>query len=318
MIPFNHYSVTELKHLTGGIPVSPILPYSELPSTLAIFNENRGHLSLSGAQSKFSVVVRNGTFRLTESGEQGTHILKPRLSDFENAEASPANEHLTMQIASRVYGIETACNALCFFGSGEPAYITRRYDVRPDGSKIQQEDFASLAGITADTFGKDYKYNALSYEEIGELIRKYLPAASVEVVRFFDLILFNFLFSNGDAHLKNFSVLMTRDGDYKLAPAYDLVNTRLHLPDDGIFALRKGLFKDGRTSPLGVGGKDFMEFARRLGIPEKIAIQEMNRFCADYPEIEDLIQESYLPEPLKKTYFQSYRTRLVSFLRDLG
>ena len=142
-----------------------------------------------------------------------------------------------------------------------------------------------------------------------------LPAAPVEMVRFFDLILFNFLFSNGDAHLKNFSVVMTQDGDYRLAPAYDLINTRLHLPDDGIFALRKGLFKDGRAFPLGIGGKDFMEFARVLGIPEKIAHREMNRFCADYPEIETMIKESLLPEPLKKPYFQSYYTRLVSFLR---
>ena len=196
-----------------------------------------------------------------------------------------------------------------------PAYVTRRYDVRMDGSRIQQEDFASLAGITSDTYGRDYKYNALSYEELGELIRKFLPAAPVELVRFFDLILFNFLFSNGDAHLKNFSVVMTQDGDYRLAPAYDLINTRLHLPNDEIFALRKGLFKDGRSFPLGIGGRDFMEFARVLGIPEKIALREMTRFCADYPEIERMIKESLLPEPLKKTYFQSYYTRLASYLR---
>ena len=315
MIPFERYSATELKHLTGGVPVSPILPYPALSSSISAFNENRGRISLSGAQSKFSMVVEHGSFRLTEKGEQGTHILKPKLLDFENPEASPANEHLTMRIASRIYGIETAENALCFFQNGEPAYITRRYDIGPDNRRIPQEDFASLAGISAQTHGADYKYNALSYEEIGDQIKRFIPAAQVEMVRFFDLILFNFLFSNGDAHLKNFSVIMTPDGDYRLAPAYDLINTRLHLPDDGIFALRKGLFRDGRSFTLGIRGKDFLEFARCLGISEKAANREMARFCADYPEIKTEIENSFLPGPLKQIYYQSYHTRLVSFLR---
>lgn len=315
MIPFDRYTQTQLRYLTGGKTVSPILPYQDLPAELLKFNDNRGRLSLSGAQSKFSVVVRGGKFCLTEPGEQGTHILKPKLTHFVNAEASPANEHLTMQIASRVYGIETAGNALCFFGNGEPAYVTRRYDILPDGRKIQQEDFASLAGITADNYGGDYKYNALSYEEIGGLIRKYIPAYPVELVHFFDIILFNFLFSNGDAHLKNFSVLMTPEGDYRLAPAYDLINTRIHLPDDGIFALQKGLFADGRKFPVGIGGGHFLEFAGRIGISGKIAAGELERFRADYPLVDKMVEESLLPDSLKRVYLQSYYTRLRSFLR---
>ena len=315
MIPFEHYTPTQLRHLTGGKTVSPILPYTILSEDLRAFNENRGRLSLSGAQSKFSMVVRDGKFVLTREGEQGTHILKPKLSNFEHAEASPANEHLMMQIASRVFGIETAENNLCFFANGEPAYITRRYDIRADGSRIQQEDFASLGGISAENYGKDFKYNALSYEDIGHLIRKFLPAAAVELIHFFDLILFNFLFSNGDAHLKNFSVLMTPQGDYRLSPAYDLINTRLHLPDDGIFALRKGLFADGRQIPLGLRGVHFLEFAGRIGIPERIASRELARFCADYPEVEKMVAESFLPEPLQEIYLTSYKIRLNSFLR---
>ena len=315
MIPFQRYTRTELRELTGGTTVSPILPYQALTPEIQRFNANRGHLSLSGAQSKFSMVIRNGKFVLTEAGEQGTHILKPKLTDFVHPEDSPANEHLTMQIAARVYGIETAAHAVCFFENGEPAYITRRYDVLPDGNKIPQEDFASLAGISADTHGKDFKYNALSYEDIGLLIRKYLPASSIEMVHFFDLILFNFLFSNGDAHLKNFSVLMTPQGDYRLAPAYDLINTRVHLPDDGIFALRKGLFADGRNFPLGIGGRDFLEFARVLGIPEPIARRELEKYCTEFPLVRTLVEQSYLSDPLKTYYYQLYHTRLISYLR---
>ena len=309
------YSSTTLKYLTGGVPVSPILPFRSLEAHTAQLNANRGRISLSGAQSKYSVCIKDGQFVLTEAGEQGSFILKPMLFDFENSKESPENEHLTMQIARQVFSIDTAANALCYFENGEPAYITRRYDIAADGSRIQQEDFASLAGISADTHGRDYKYTALSYEEIGQLIKHFLPAWRVEMVKFFDLILFNFLFSNGDAHLKNFSVMMTPEGDYRLAPAYDLIDTHIHLPGDGIFALQKGLFADGRTYPLGIGNKDFREFGLCLGLPEKVVARELARFCADYPSIEKMVRESSLSDKVKRDYYEHYHTRLVSFLR---
>lgn len=315
MIPFESYSPSVLRQLTGGVAVSPILPFSSHEAGIARFNENRGRISLSGAQSKYSVCIKAGKFALTSPGEQGTFILKPMLSDFEYREDSPANEHLTMQIASQVFHIETAANQLCFFENGDPAYITRRYDVAGDGTRIQQEDFASLGGISADKYGRDYKYSALSYEDIGRLIIKYLPAWKIEMVKFFDLILFNFLFSNGDAHLKNFSVLMNPEGDYSLSPAYDLIDTHIHLPGDSVFALQKGLFADGRRFPLGIGNKDFLEFGLCLGLPEKLVRKELDRFCADYPIIETLVRESFLSEVSKQRYYEHYHIRLTSFLR---
>ena len=315
MIGFTEYTPATLRSLTRGAVVSPILPYKSLETQASRLNENRGKISLSGAQAKYSVTIEDGKFVLTRDGERGEFILKPRLTDFERVEDSPANEHLTMQIASKVFHIETAANALCFFENGEAAYITRRYDVGPDGIRIQQEDFASLGGITADRYGQNYKYTALSYEDIGGLIRRYLPAWRVEMVKFFDLILFNFLFSNGDAHLKNFSVLKNPEGDYRLAPAYDLIDTRIHLPDDEIFALRKGLFADGRAIPLGINRREFQEFGIAIGLPEKVVDKEIDRFCADYPGIETLIQESFLCDESKSDYLRHYEMRLNSYLR---
>lgn len=309
------YSAAELRRLTGGVHVSPLLPYDPFSASAALFNENRGRISLSGAQSKFSMCIRNGFFVMTRPGEQGTHILKPALTDFENGAASPANEHLTMLIAERVFGIETASHALCYFPSGEAAYITRRYDVAGDGNKIQQEDFASLAGISAETHGRDFKYNALSYEDLGGIIHRYLPAWRVELVRFFDRILFNFLFSNGDAHVKNFSVLRNPEGDYRLAPAYDLIDTRIHLPDESIFALRKGLFADGRHLPFGPDRQVFFEFGKTLGLPEKVVRRELDRFSAEYPSVRSLVDASALPDGLKEIYYCHYRMRLDSYLR---
>lgn len=95
---------------------------------------------------------------------------------------------------------------------------------------VGKEDFASLAEKAVDTKGPDSKYE-YSYEEVGQLLRKYVPVYKVEIINFFKLIVFNYLFSNEDAHLKNFSLLETFSGDYILSPAYDLVNSRIYMDD---------------------------------------------------------------------------------------
>lgn len=290
-----------------------MLPYETLSSKTAQ-TSGRGHISLSGAQVKYSAVIDNGVFRLTEPDERGTYILKPILSDWDNREFSPANENLTMQIASQVYGIQTAENAVCFTQSGEQVYVTKRYDVKSDGTKIQQEDFASLAGITREKYGDDYKYNALDYSDLADIIKKFLPAWRIELIKYFDLILFNFVFANGDAHIKNFSVLQTSQGDYKLSPAYDLINSSLHIYSDSIFALQKGLFP-GWNREMGADGRDFRKFGELIGLNPDTVSKEIDRFCVIYDKAEELIEQSLLSEKLKNDYRTIYHTRVNSFLK---
>lgn len=301
------------KYFLNGKTVSHILPYTSLSSGEGLV-ENKGHLSLSGAQEKYSAIIDGGVFRLTKENERGTYILKPKLTGFENRDYGPANENLTMQIAAQVYGIPTAENAICFTQNEEQVYVTKRYDVKQDGSRIQQEDLASLAGITKDTHGENFKYDALDYVGIADIIKKFIPAWPVELLRYFDLMLFNFVFANGDAHIKNFSVLQTSRGDYRLAPAYDLINTLLHIPGGHIFALEKGLYP-GWNRELGVSGTDFMVFGERIGLDKSIVLSEIDRFCAEYSETERLIENSFLPDNLKEEYRQIYHTRINSFLK---
>lgn len=303
------------KNLLEREKVSNILPYDTL-SSKTTQTSGRGHLSLSGAQIKYSAVIDNGVFRLTEPNEQGTYILKPILSDWDNREFSPANENLTMQIASQVYGIQTAENAICFTLNGEQVYVTKRYDVKSDGIKIQQEDFASLAGVTKDRYGDDYKYNALYYSDLADIIKKYIPAWRIELIKYFDLILFNFVFANGDAHIKNFSVLQTAQGDYKLSPAYDLINSSIHIYSDSIFALQKGLFP-GWNKEMGADRRDFRKFGEIIGLNESTILKEIDRFCIIYDKTEELIEQSLLSEKLKIEYRTIYHTRINSFLKVL-
>ena len=312
---FNTYSKTCLKRVFNNKKVSHILPYNSPQASeedAGKFLENRMRISISGVQEKLSLLLDKNKLRLTEEGEQGNYILKPIPRDLQKVDQVPANEHLTMQIARQVYGIPTAENALIFFENGDPAYITKRFDVKEDGTRWGKEDFATLAGKTAENAGPDFKYK-YSYEELAELVLKYVPAYMVEIEKLFKIIVFNYLFSNGDAHLKNFSVLESLSGDYMLSPAYDLVNTRIHVNDTD-FALDNGLFKDGFASEEmkkngRVGLEDFHEYAKRLNISNKRRDKLLEPFLARQEKVEIFIQRSFLNDQTKRAYLLHYQTR---------
>jgi serine/threonine-protein kinase HipA len=306
---FTTYSRTCVKRVFNGSKVNHVLPYASLQSnhnSEDSFEENATRMSISGVQEKFSIIQLKNKIRLTKEGEQGTHILKPIPSVSKNADQMPANEHLTMQIAQQVFGIETAANALIFFGNGDPAYITKRFDVVPGGLKLAQEDFASLAGKSPQTHGTDYKYLG-SYWDLFELMRENLPSYKVESLKLFKLLVFNYLFSNGDAHLKNFSIIETPQGDFKLSPAYDLLNSRIHIEDKD-FALDEGLI----PARMGQGNvaKQFRLLADYTGIPEKQTNDIMALMVSKTEQVTNLIEASFLKDRIKRSYLQTYQMKL--------
>lgn len=283
--------------------VLPFPPPGKESKQGRVYQEKRQRISISGVQEKYSMALSGNQLELVE--RKGQYILKPIPGDLVNREFIPANEHLTMQIAKQVFGIETAANAMIFFEDGTPAYITRRFDYKPDGNKYSIEDFATLLQKTEEKEGENYKYNA-SYEDIGRMIKRYVPAAAIAMEKFFRLVVFNYLFSNGDAHLKNFSVIESRDGDYVLAPAYDLMCTQLHI-DDSDLALQNGLYEgdiDGESySKYGMYTyQSFVEFAERIGIREIRAVKLLDQIIEKIPGVAPLVQRSFLSTELQGQY----------------
>ena len=130
---FSTYSPSCLRNLFSGKKVNHVLPYEQPQQSEEVaeqFMENRKRISISGVQEKLSFLLEKNVLRLTKEGEQGTYILKPIPRDLKKVDQVPANEHLTMQIAKQVYGLNTAENAMIFFKNGSPAYITKRFDVK--------------------------------------------------------------------------------------------------------------------------------------------------------------------------------------------
>lgn len=301
------------KLLFDGAKVLPVLNFeSPKAENLPQFQEKTKRLSISGVQLKYSLALEGNELKLTEQG--GQYILKPIPPTTLIAEASqaPENEHLTMQIASQVFGIPTAANALIYFKDNAPAYITRRFDVQKDGSKYLQEDMAQISGQSRHTMGENYKYTG-TYEDIGQLIRKHAAAFFPDLEKFFRLVLFNYIFSNGDAHLKNFSLIRTSMRDYALSPAYDLMSTVLHTPNESDAALN--LYEDDLDSAFYntygcYGQPDFRELATRMGIIPARANRIISQLLLSRDQVENLVNNSFLTEATKAKYLKAYRDKL--------
>lgn len=277
-------------------------------------------ISVSGVQEKFPAVVENGRIRLAAEGERSTHILKPAPWDATLRERwqIPANEHLTMQIASQMYDIPVAANGLCATPSGHPVYITRRFDIAPDGTKYPMEDMATLIGKSEADGGKAFKYSG-SYWEIAQCIRRYIPAWMVEMEHFFDLLIFNYIYANGDAHLKNFSVMLM-DGDYQLTPAYDLLNTALHVRDAD-FALDGGLSPELPRSDIYARTghpcrKDFENFGHEIGLVNVRVQRILDKYMAIPDATTQLVTNSQLNEKTQRLYLRVVNERVMRFVRE--
>ncbi len=272
--------------------------------------ELSNRMSISGVQDKISLKIQDN--KLTPTTTNGQYILKPvPLMEYgELLDDVACNEHFTMQLAKQVYKIETARNALIKFRDGEYAYITKRFD-RIDDKKIKQEDFASLALRSESSHGKNYKYD-YSYEQIARLIKKYLPTYKLELIKFFKQVLFNYLIGNGDAHIKNFSVIQRETKEYTLSPVYDLLSSSIHIPNESRTALE--LFEEYETEAFIANGfysyDDFIKFAYFIGVDEKIAIKIINEFISYEKKTLALLEQSFLSDDAKSRYEKLYLDRV--------
>ncbi|EMY60658.1 HipA domain-containing protein [Leptospira terpstrae] len=235
-------------------------------------------ISVAGVQSKVSLDLddsQNNHSRLTIVGIKGDFILKPPSDDFAHL---PENEHLTMLLAKE-FSFSVAISSLIRLKSGELAYITKRFD-REKNTKVAQEDFCQLTErLTED------KYKG-SYESIGRWIKKNTTSPGIDVVRFFEMIVFSFLTGNSDMHLKNFSIQTDLEGRIKLAPAYDLLAVKLFFKEDNE---ELALTLNGKKNKIEL--EDFRAFGRTIGLSDAVIDRTLKNIEMKVPLLVDTIKE---------------------------
>lgn len=268
-----------------GAPAIPALDI-ELSRIMGLAAEMAGKMSISGVQEKVSLRLSADKSRFEIAPIGGRYILKPEPSRFAFI---PQNEHLTMRLGALV-GIEVPPFGLVKLKDGATAYLIKRFDRLDDGTKLQVEDFCQLNEKPA----RD------KYQGSAELcictLRRYASEPLIEIRRLFKLLLFSWWVSNGDQHLKNFSLVRMPDCRWRLAPAYDLVCTRLPIPTDQDLALSIG----GKMRNL--DRRDWLEFADYSGILQRAAARLLQEQINALEPSLRLIEASFLPDELKSRY----------------
>ena len=207
-------------------PIPPELPYMEAQMAELALKVVQTMVTVTGVQAKLSLHLespegKRAPKRFTIVGLWGGYILKPPTAHYKQL---PEVEDLTMHLA-QIAKIDVVPHSLVKLMDGDLAYITKRID-RHKKNKLHMEDMCQLTErLTED------KYHG-SYEQIAKAIVKYSANPGLDVVNFFEQVLFSFLTGNADMHLKNFSLIRKPGVGNVLAPAYDLVATALVNPAD--------------------------------------------------------------------------------------
>lgn len=208
-------------------------------------SDGKKHFSLAGVQMKFSMREKDGRYQIVESGALGDWIIKTPSTTHKHV---PLNEFTAMRLAELV-GITIPDIRLVEMDKLEQlpainlpnehyAFAIRRFD-RHNGERIHMEDFAQILV----KYPQD-KYRSANYQQIGEVLYDYAEDSLGDVQQFARRLLVNILLANGDAHLKNWSVIYPDKITPSLSPAYDIVTTRVYMGDEREFALNLGKGKN--------------------------------------------------------------------------
>ncbi len=288
-LPWNYHSRCSRNLFSSTRP--PQVPFGTT-DVVAEAQKMVGKMSISGVQPKLSVIHDHKKHAVIVVARGGLYILKPPTERFGSL---PENENLCMNIAA-AYGMEVPPHGLLPLRDRAMAYVIKRFDRAEDGSKLQQEDFQQL-------LQKDDKYDG-SYERIANFLKKHSSVPGLDLIRLFERALLFYVVGNGDAHLKNFSLLRTQDVGYQLSPVYDIVNSRLVLPEE-----KEDMCLSIQGKKNRVSGGEFIRLSEHFGLTRKQADNSLSRLNELKPTIESMIGESFLTESLKDTFLEIFRER---------
>lgn len=273
-----------------GSKTVPLLPYTKADIKQLAEQVIRSQTTLTGVQAKLSLDISsspNQPQRFTIVGLWGRYILKPQTEQFKYM---PEVEDLTMHLAE-LAKVNVVPHSLIRFADGELAYITKRIDRTSKGEKLPMEDMCQLSERLTE-----YKYKG-SYEKIAKIIMQYSSVPKLDVINFWEQVVFSWLTGNADMHLKNFSLYSQRKGYYSLAPGYDMLSTALLMPED---TEELALTLNGKRRKI--KRSDFEVAMNGCSLEEKIIDNLFSKFIKVTDKWLEFIDISFLPQEMKQQY----------------
>jgi serine/threonine-protein kinase HipA len=257
----------------------------------------KSQTTLTGVQPKISLHLNEhkGSNRLTVVGLWGGYILKPQTEMYPFL---PEVEQLTMCLAEQL-GIQVVPHSLIRMRDGELCYITRRIDRNPSGDKIPMEDLCQLSERQTE-----YKYKS-SYEQVAKVIRKFSSVPEMDLTRYYELLIFCWLTGNNDMHLKNFALYNPTGDEFRLTPAYDLLNAAIVNPSDP-----EELALTLNAKKRKINREDFVQAMQKAELSDKVIDNIFRRVIKKSAEWQPIIRQSFLPLEYQEAYWELVKERL--------
>lgn len=269
----------------------PELPYTRKDLNDLARQVIRSQTTLTGVQAKLSLDINKGTAgttdRFTIVGLWGRYILKPQTDRFASL---PEVEDLTMHLAE-LAKIRVVPHSLIRFADGELCYITRRVDRTEKGEKLPMEDMCQLTERLTE-----HKYKG-SYEQIAKAVQRFSSVPKLDLVNYWEQVVFSWITGNADMHLKNFSLYSTVKGNYTLTPAYDMLSTALVMPED---TEELALALNGKKRKF--KKPDFITAMQASGLEEKVIENIFRKFLKVKDKWFAFIELSFLSDDMKERY----------------
>lgn len=286
-----------------GTTERPVMEYGIKDIRLLASQVIKSQFAITGAQPKLSFDIEKtksvevGKFTLV--GLWGNYILKPQSDRYPQL---PEVEDLTMHLAS-IAQIDVVPHSLIRMADGSLAYITKRIDrqkIRNKVIKYHMEDMCQITGrLTMD------KYKG-SYEQIAKAILRFSSRPMLDVVNFYEQVLFAYLTGNADMHLKNYSLWRPGNNEPNLSPAYDHVSTALVMPED---KEELALTLNGKKRRL--HRSDFVSAMTNAGIESKQQSNIFERMKKAKGEWMECVEKSFLSKEYKIKYKEILGERYI-------
>ena len=247
--------------------------------------DGRPHFSLAGVQMKFSMHEADGRFNISQPDKLGEWIVKTPSTHHQDV---PVNEYTAMKLAA-LAGVDIPEIKLIQLDqlqdlppinlpSEQYAYAIRRFDRDGQGRRIHAEDLGQVLFKYAHE-----KYGTTNFEQIGKVLYQFTGHGLANVQQMARRLLVNILLGNGDAHLKNWSLIYPNRITAELAPAYDIVYTQAYIPGEFQMSLNLAGSKDWYTMNMA----HFETWSKSIGVPWraiKFHLDEvMEKACGTWP-----------------------------------
>ena len=283
-----------------GVSWIPKIPFGigDMPAEVS---KSGAKMSISGVQIKASVKLDRGKQGIAMVQTGGTHVLKAEPNEYPEL---PQNENCCMNIAQDL-GMDVPPHGLFFMADGKLGYVIKRFDRLDNGDKIHKESMAQILSIKTED-----KYKG-SLEKVGKTIQQNVKNIGLDLINFFERVLLSFLVGNGDMHMKNWALITLPNGEMHLAPCYDFVCSKIHIPNEEDFALTI----NGRKNEI--RKRDFTALGMSLKIEPKAIENVLNRFKDASGAILEAVSYSELSTERKKRFDEVIRARYERLFRKV-